>query len=306
MMRTDLTTYNAAKKALAEAIRIDDVKDIRDKAAAMRLYALQAKDRVLIDQATEIRLRAERRCGELLRDMANRGERHRRGDSNQHAKSQAATLQNLDINKSQSSRWQKLSDLEEGDFEELVARAKQKACGAVDKAQQPKPKPEPKSKLDDAAIFCVVVKVETIVRAAMSGRDSEERGHFVQLITEALRRVLSDTAKAERDAGVGRGDASPNEDNIDKSQKNFEDDEAEHNYEEVEDPAVIKSSLLNTIERHCAVINAYRKVRKVSSFDRGMKEEISSAIDELIKKWRSFQSTLSRPLRWRAKPGGKT
>ena len=219
MMNTDLTKYNAAKKALAEAVRIDDVKDIRDKAAAMRLYALQAKDRVLIDQATEIRLRAERRCGELLRDMAERGERHRQGDSNQYAKSQAATLQNLDINKSQSSRWQKLAGIDAGEFEELVTNAKQKACGAVDKAEQPKakpkpkPKPEPKSKPDDADVFCAVVKVEEIVRATMSGMDSDERGHFVQLITEALRGALSDAAKAERDAG--RGDAPPNEDDID-------------------------------------------------------------------------------------------
>ena len=195
MMRTDLTTYNAAKKALAEAIRIDDVKDIRDKAAAMRLYALQAKDRVLIDQATEIRLRAERRCGELLREMADRGER----PLGRKKKSHVATLSDLDINKSQSSRWQKLAEIDEDKFEELISNAKQQACGAVDRAQQPKPKPKPKSEPDDAAVFCAVVKVEGIVRATMSGMDSEERGHFVQLITEALRGALSDAAKAERD-----------------------------------------------------------------------------------------------------------
>jgi hypothetical protein len=206
-MSGDLAKYNAAKRALAEAIRIDEVKDIRDKAAAMRVYAMQAKDRVLIDQATELRLRAERRAGELLRDMAGRGERHRRGDSNQHAKSQAATLQNLDINKSQSSRWQKLAEIPGDDFEELVTNAKQKASSAVDRAQQPKPKPKrkpPAKKDPDAIVATCVHKVETIVRAAISGMDGDERGYLIQLIKEAVHEILIDAAKADH-AAVARG-----------------------------------------------------------------------------------------------------
>jgi hypothetical protein len=197
----DLTKYNAAKRALAAAISIDEVKDIRDKAAAMRLYAMQAKDRVLIDQATEIRLRAERRAGEILAEMADRGERHRRGDSNQHAKSQAATLQNLDINKSQSSRWQKLAEIEEDDFEELVINAKEKACGAVDRAQQPKPEPKPKpAKKDTAGIIATCVReVEAIVRAAVSGMDAEERAGLANQVVEAVRAIMVAAAHADAD-----------------------------------------------------------------------------------------------------------
>ena len=193
---TDLAKYNAAKQALAAAVRVDEVKDIRDKAVAMRVYAMQAKDRVLIDQATEIRMRAERRAGELLRDMADRGERHRRGDSNQHAKSQAATLQNLDINKSQSARWQKLADIEEDDFEELVTNVKQKACGAVDRAQQPKPKLKPKrkpkpAKKDGADVVATCVReVESIVRAAISGMDTEEREGLANQVVEAVHAIM--------------------------------------------------------------------------------------------------------------------
>ena len=76
---TSLTFYFSAKKAIAQALRVDEAKEIRDKAIALKAYALQARDSDLIDKATEIRLRAERRCGELLREMAQNGERHTGG-----------------------------------------------------------------------------------------------------------------------------------------------------------------------------------------------------------------------------------
>jgi N6-adenosine-specific RNA methylase IME4 len=113
--------YDAARRALAEAHRIDEAKSIRDKAVAMQAYARQAKDTTLITQATEIRMRAERRAGELLIDMAERGERAVR----KNMKSQPATskLADLGLTKTQSSRWQQLAVLDASTFESKVKRA---------------------------------------------------------------------------------------------------------------------------------------------------------------------------------------
>jgi N6-adenosine-specific RNA methylase IME4 len=61
-----LVRYDAACKALAEAKAVDEVKKIRDTAEALRAYAKQAKNKQLEVDAAEIRIRAERRVGELI------------------------------------------------------------------------------------------------------------------------------------------------------------------------------------------------------------------------------------------------
>jgi hypothetical protein len=61
-----LANYDAACKALAAAKAVDEVQDIRAQAEAVRAYAKQAKNRQMEHDAAEIRLRAERRLGELM------------------------------------------------------------------------------------------------------------------------------------------------------------------------------------------------------------------------------------------------
>jgi hypothetical protein len=70
MTARELTPYDAACRAPAEAKAIVKVKDIHDKAAAMAVYAKQAKNKNLEADAIEIRLRATRRIDELREAQA--------------------------------------------------------------------------------------------------------------------------------------------------------------------------------------------------------------------------------------------
>jgi site-specific DNA-methyltransferase (adenine-specific) len=133
-----LVKYNAARRALAEAHRVDEVKSIRDKAVAMQEYARQAKDTELIGYATEIRLRAERKAGELLAKMDKpsggqvSGKKKKIDGRRSTPSNRPPTLSDLGITKTQSSKWQRLADLKQDDFEAKVERAKKKSLSAID------------------------------------------------------------------------------------------------------------------------------------------------------------------------------
>lgn len=80
-------TYEAAQKALAECSRVDECKDWSDRAAALASYARQAKDTTLHNLALRIQARAQRRMGELLKQIprgdangANLAQNRREGD----------------------------------------------------------------------------------------------------------------------------------------------------------------------------------------------------------------------------------
>ena len=70
MEGTQLIHLNQARQALALAKSIDEVKNIGDKAEALRAYAKQAGMSLeMQNECAEIKLRAERRAGELLVEM---------------------------------------------------------------------------------------------------------------------------------------------------------------------------------------------------------------------------------------------
>lgn len=123
---TTLIKYDSARFALQQAVEIDEVKDIRDKAQAMAAYARQANDTQLVEWATEIKVRAERKAGQMLSDMPkNPGQL--KNSSRSHDATTTKTLTELGINKTQSSRWQKLAAVSDDQFEEAIVAAKEVA-----------------------------------------------------------------------------------------------------------------------------------------------------------------------------------
>ena len=120
----ELALYDTASRALDKLDRVDEVKAIRDEAVAVQVYARQAKDTTLIRKATNVRLRAERRAGELLAKMEKNkggGERGvgRRGKNAVAANDRIPTLADLGISKTQSSHWQQIAALDADGFKAL-------------------------------------------------------------------------------------------------------------------------------------------------------------------------------------------
>ena len=122
-----LIRYEAACRAVAEAKTVDEAKDLRDKAEAMRAYARQAKNRQLEVDTAEIRMRAERRLGEIIKaqkdtvGLAKGGQPYQNPTGQDKVPVEASpTLAEIGIDKNLSSRAQKLAAVPEDKFEGML------------------------------------------------------------------------------------------------------------------------------------------------------------------------------------------
>jgi hypothetical protein len=111
--------YDAMCRAIDAAYEVDEVKDIRDKAIALEAYSKQARNKEAERRAREIRLRAERKVGKLLRAMkkAKGAAQPGIGRAGGTRSDGPTALRDLGISKEQSSNWQKLADVPEDEFE---------------------------------------------------------------------------------------------------------------------------------------------------------------------------------------------
>lgn len=116
--------FDNAERALMEAHSITEVVEIRDQAEAIRmLMARQKRGLEWQNRAAEIKLRAERKAGELLREVP----RDRPGpklDVMRHADAQPgyrATIGNAGIPEPTARRWQQVAAVPEDAFETYIA-----------------------------------------------------------------------------------------------------------------------------------------------------------------------------------------
>jgi len=115
---TGLIKFDEARRALAEAVSIDEIKSIRDKAEAMRLYVKQAGESLIMqNQCAELKIRAERKGGQLLGEMGLNG-----GDRKSESHRARVKLDDVGVDKDKSARWQSIASIPEKIFEEHIAK----------------------------------------------------------------------------------------------------------------------------------------------------------------------------------------
>lgn len=111
----ELAVTEEACQQLVNCYSLPKVKYLRDRAEAYRHYARSAKKGLeLVNKAAEMKIRAERRAGQLLAEMQLHG-----GDRVSASHDAHSTLEVLGISQNQAARWQKEAVVPEDKLQSL-------------------------------------------------------------------------------------------------------------------------------------------------------------------------------------------
>jgi N6-adenosine-specific RNA methylase IME4 len=132
---SEVLKYDEACRMLAEAAAVDEVLDMRSKADALRIYARQAKNRDMEINAAQIRVRAERRLGEMLIQQRESvglatgaaGIGKAASAVPEEYSTQPMTLAEVGIDRKLSSRAQRIAEIGPVRFEALMAMMREQA-----------------------------------------------------------------------------------------------------------------------------------------------------------------------------------
>ena len=119
----DLVIFDRAKKAIAEAVTIDEVRDIRNKAEAMRIYFKQAGESLVMqNQCAQIKIYAERKIGEILSEIEKNkgGQVEHKSYRSPEVTGRIETLNDLGISKMQSFKYQSIASIPEAIFQNHI------------------------------------------------------------------------------------------------------------------------------------------------------------------------------------------
>ena len=103
-----LSLLDRARLTLEKAASIDMVKEIRDQAEVLRIYAKQAQQSFeMQNHCAEIKIRAERKAGQMLLDQ----DKNKGAAAPVEERDDIPRLRELGISYSQSSRWQSMAGI---------------------------------------------------------------------------------------------------------------------------------------------------------------------------------------------------
>ncbi|MHB0958738.1 MAG: methyltransferase-A70 family protein [Pirellulaceae bacterium] len=120
----ELVLLTKAQQVLAQASSLDEVKQFRDKAAAVRAYAQKARlGKHLLMDAAALRIRAERRLGQMLKEtnLADSAPGNQYTDAANRTPTAAVLLKELGITKNESARSQRIAEIADEHFEQYLA-----------------------------------------------------------------------------------------------------------------------------------------------------------------------------------------
>jgi hypothetical protein len=126
-----LVKLSKAKTALIEAKSLVEIISIRDIATAAATYAKAARLGLETqNEAAEVKIAAERKAGEMLRELP----RNEGGHSPHRGLGSPPSYEDLGIERHQAQRWQKEALLPEKDFKTYVNTAREKEEEITSKA----------------------------------------------------------------------------------------------------------------------------------------------------------------------------